>query len=452
MKYPLFKLVIWIVIIVALFFVAREASASSSVENLDRVDRPTLMTVYQQALEYDAEIRSAEANYNAVKSIEGQRWADLLPNLNMTANTAWNLQNILVGDSGLSKFNSHGYAIELRQPIVRLDAWAGLSQAKDNTSKAQNEFVKEEQALLFKVPERYLNVLVSKKTLEVKQAEEIALAKQLEDANVRFELGAIPITDQLEVQSRHDQAVAAAVVSRNDFDIALSALTEITGEFYKDVAEVTVEIPLYSPSPIEMAYWIQQAQNLNPQVQAAFHNMQAAKQEIWKQRAGHLPTLDAVSSTSYTVAGGRFGGFKSKDHRFGLEFQMPLFESGRISSKTEEAEFRYQAARQEYLRLSRLVTKQSQEAYLNVLASIRTIHALRQARDSSEKAFETINEGYKVGARTQIDVLNAQSELYDTRQALIKAYNEYLLGHLKLKELAGELSVHDIESIDSLLS
>lgn len=434
----------------ALVVAARDAVAAS--DSLEEFQPPRLMSVYQKALDYDAEVRAAEANFHAVKAVEGQRWADLLPNLNMTANTAWNWQNILVGNAGLSKFNTHGYAFELRQPLVRVDAWVGLSQAKDNTARAKSDYTQQEQALLFKVPERYLKVVVAKKTLEVRQAEETALAKQLEEANIRFELGAIPITDQLEVQSRHDQAVAAAVVSRNDFDIALSELTEITGEFYQDVAEFQQEIPLVSPSPIEMDYWIQQSQTINPQVQAAYYNMQAAKGEVWRQRAGHLPKIDAVSTASYTVLGGRFGAFKSKDQKVGLEVQMPLFESGRVTSQTEEAEFKYHAARHEYLRASRLITKESQEAYLNVLASIRTIHALQQARTSSEKAFETIREGYKVGARTQIDVLNAQSELFDTQQALVQAYNDYLLGHLKLKELAGELSHTDIETIDALLS
>lgn len=409
-----------------------------------------LMDIYQLALKNDPDLAAKEAAYQATDKTINQAWASLLPDVNVTGYSKDNRQKILIGGTGVTYFNTHGYEFSLRQPLVRLDRWVGLVQANANTKQAKHEFNQQQQQLQIDVAERFFNVLSTQNTLSFTQKEKASIAKELEQAKSRFELGAIAITDVLEAQARYDQSIAAEVEADNQVEIAKEQLKQLTGQYPETLSTLTNKLTLRQPEKTDQE-WIDSALQQNLAIRSVEQAARSAKWEIQRQRTGHLPNIDAVGSASYTVAGGRFGGFKSKDEAVGFEASMNLFQSGNIWAKTKEARYRYVEASMQLESKRRQVVRETREAFLQIRALIARINALEQAVKSGQKALEAIEAGYNIGSRTIVDLLNAQTLLHRNQRDVMQAKYDYVLYHLRLRKAGGTLSVADLQEFNAYL-
>jgi outer membrane protein len=413
-----------------------------------------LLEIYRLAVTSDPALRAAEAARSANLEIKPQSRALLFPEIDLSANTTENRQDInLPSDSpGFTRFKSSGYSINLVQPVFNYGIYAGVRQADARVAQANAEYDAAQQELMVRVADRYFNVLAAQDSLEFARAEKAAIQRQLEQSRSRFEVGLIPITDINEAQARFDLTTAQEIAADNLLANNREILREVTGQLHLSLAPLTRQTPLPAPQPADIEQWVDTALQQNLQVTAARFSTQVARQQIDVQRAANYPTLDIVGSYSVSeTGGGRFGGSEIEGSTIGLELNAPLFRGGLNSSLTREAEFLHSQARELLEQQQRAVSRQTRVSYLGVLANISRVHALEQAVLSNQSAVDASQAGLEVGTRTSVDVLDAQRELFLAKSDYARARYDYILETLRLKQAAGTLSLTDLEQINSWL-
>ncbi|MGH8533837.1 MAG: TolC family outer membrane protein [Gammaproteobacteria bacterium] len=412
-----------------------------------------LVDVYQLAETKDPELLGIIASHQATLEQYPQARAQLLPSLRATTSLARRFGEITDGKGGVfldDPFTDEEKTLSLTQPLFRYDRWVQLHQADTRIQQAAAEVDAAHQDLGVRVSERYFDVLAAQDELVFSRAAKNALQRQLDQTKLRFEVGIIAITDVQEAQAGYDLAVAQEILAQNQLDNAYDALREITGAYHKRLDVLTKEIPLILPSPADIEQWTARALAQNLRISAATFASQTAYQEIRRQQAGHLPTVDIVASHGTSVTGGRF----AQDallSGIGVELNVPIFEGGIVVSRTHEAEHRYTQALEEVERQKRAVQRQARDAYLGVVAGISRVKALKQAVVSNETLVEASEAGFEVGTRTTVDVVAAQRELFRARRDYSRARYDYLLDTLRLKRASSTLAPADLAKINAWL-
>lgn len=412
-----------------------------------------LVDVYQLAETKDPELLGIIASYQATLEQYPQARAQLLPSLSFTTSVARRSQDITLGSGSTifdGQFTGEEYTLSLTQPVFRYDRWVQLRQAGTRIQQAAAEVDAAHQDLGVRVSERYFDVLAAQDELVFSRAAKNALQRQLDQTNLRFEVGIIAITDVQEAQAGYDLAVAQEILAQNQLDNAHDALREITGAYHKKLDVLTKKIPLILPNPADIEQWTAKALAQNLRISAANFASQTAHEEIRRQQAGHLPTLDIVGSHGTAVTGGRFA--QDADlSAIGVELNVPIFEGGIVVSRTHEAQHRYTQALEEVERQKRAVQRQARDAYLGVVAGISRVKALKQAVVSNETLVEATEAGFEVGTRTTVDVVAAQRELFRARRDYSRARYDYLLDTLRLKRASSTLAAADLAKISAWL-
>jgi outer membrane protein len=437
----------------------------------------SLLEVYQQAVQSDPLIHEAEARRMATLEVLPQARGSLFPQI--SAGGSW----FKGSDSGLqqqaiqspnppfeiigfntvdaeSDFDGFGWNAELRQTIFRWDQFVGLKQAGKQVAKAEVDFEAAQQDLIVRVVTRYFEVLAAEDRLTSIHADRLAIARQLEQAKQRFEVGLIAITDVQESQAAYDQSIANEIQAKRELATSRYLLREITGEYISTLSAPAENFPLISPNPADEASWIDLAmtQNLSL-VSSRFDG-----DEISFRRTGHYPTVDLVANydTSDTdISDLSIGGTLSPNPNFptgstrdsiSVQFVVPLFEGGRTTSRVRQAVYLHRASREQLQRVARETERQTRDAYLGVLSEISRVNALAQAVESSRTALQATQAGFDVGTRTIVDVLNSQRALYTAITNYYQSRYTYIGNVLRLKLAAGTLQVQDLEQIDRFLS
>jgi outer membrane protein len=409
-----------------------------------------IVDIHQLALENDPSIKAAEAAYNAVLTSKPQARSLLLPNVSFSANTSDNSTDS--STSGRSDYNSNGYSLNLTQPLFRYDYWIQHQQADSSIGQAQAEYLAAQQELIVRVAEAYFNLLAAEDGVAFAAAEKSAISRQLEQAQKRFEVGLIAITDVHEAQAAYDLSLASELEAENRVLSAREALNEITGQFHEEIAALDEGMPMAPPDPASLEQWSQFALEQNLQLQATQHAMKNAQQNIQLNRAGHLPTLDLVATHNDSDVGGGFGGSRETEtDTIALQFNLSLFEGGRVQYKTREATHLYQQAKETTEQQRRATLRQVRDAYRGVLTGISRVKALKQATVSTQSALDATEAGFEVGTRTIVDVLSSQRELYRARRDYAQARYDYALNSLRLKQAAGMLAPENLQQINQWL-
>ncbi|HKK16355.1 MAG TPA: TolC family protein, partial [Gammaproteobacteria bacterium] len=254
------------------------------------VSAADIVEIYQLAEGSDPVYRQSLASFNATLEARPQARSLLLPQVSLNANTSSNNQDISTasgfGGSGKIGFNSHGYSLDISQPVFHFDRWLNLKQADSIIQQAQAELDAALQDLMVRVAERYFDVLAAEDNLEFARAEKTALARQLEQAKQRFEVGLTAITDVQEAQAGYDRSVANEILAENGIDNSREALREITGDYILQLAPLGESMPLVKPQPAVIEDWTDLSQQQNLQVVAARNQLETARQEIQIQRSG----------------------------------------------------------------------------------------------------------------------------------------------------------------------
>ena len=416
-----------------------------------------LMQVYREAAAYDAQYAAARAQRDAGLEKLPQGRAGLLPTLGLSANTTWNESDTTLRAYGTTvsrNYNSNGWSVSLSQPLFRWQNWVGYKQSELTAALAEVQYVQAGQDLIVRVAQAYFDVLLAQETLATAQAQKAAIAEQLEAAKRSFEVGTATITDTHEAQARHDLAVATEIAAENDLAVKRQVLRTLTGKEFDALKGLRPGVRIDPPQPADLGQWVSFAETGNLGVQLAQTSFEIASREIEKQRAGHYPTLDLVASygrsgSGYSSTAG--GGIEVKSSTIGLQLALPLYAGGAVSSREREAAALNEKARADLDNARRQAALAARQAYLGVNSGLAQVKALETGVASSQLALESNKLGYEVGVRINIDVLNAQSQLYDTKQKLAKARLDTLIAQLKLKAAAGTLTEADLASINALL-
>lgn len=413
-----------------------------------------LLDVYHLAQQSDAQLKGAEAARLAVLESKPQSRALLFPTINASAGTTANqLDQRQPGSAaGVTRFNSNAYSLNLTQPVYHRDTYVQLRQSDARIAQADATFGAAEQDLITRVATRYFDMLAAQDNLEFARAEKKAIAQQLEQSQQRFDVGLVAITDVQEAQARHDSAIAQEIDAERQLSASLEALREITARQHQTLSLLNESIPLVAPEPSDVEQWADTALRQNLQISAAQSGADVAREEIERQRSGHYPSVDIVGSHAFAESGGgRFGSSESLTDTLTLQLNAPLYQGGLITSRTREAEFKHNQALETLEQQRRSVLRQTRDAYLGVNANISRVRALKQAVVSNRTALESTEAGLEVGTRTEVDVLNAQRELFRAQRDHARARYDYILETLRLKQAAGTLSPADLEQINTWL-
>ena len=415
-----------------------------------------LLDTYKLALENDPAFRAARQEFLATREIRDQSLALFLPAISFSASyTNINQNYTVAGTDTKYDYNSSSYGLNLRQMIYRHDYFVQYRQADYRVAQASANFNNAAQDLILRVAQRYFEVLGAMDNLEFANAEKKAIEEQLNQTRQRFEVGLTAITDVHEAQSRYDQSVAQVIAAENLLAITRENLREITGHYPEAIAPLSSKTPLVRPEPDDIEQWMEIASQQSLSLIAAEKAMEVAREQINLSRAGHYPTLDLVANQTYSSTdGGAFIGFTGRDQeetRIGLQLNLPLYQGGLVNSKTRQAAYQYNQAKELYERQRRLTENRTRSAYLNVIANISQVQAYEQALKSSRTALEATEAGYDVGTRTAVDVLNSRREVFRAERDYAKARYTYILETLALRQAAGTLSDKALEGINRWL-
>ena len=434
------------------------AGALSAGGLVDLAHGADLMAVYRDAIAYDAQYASARASLEAGREKLPQGRTGLLPTIGLAASTTWNdidtTRRVAGATETNTKYNNNGWTVTLTQPLFRWQNWVAYTQSELAVAQAEAQFGLARQDLIVRAAQAYFDVLLAQDTLATARAQKVAIAEQLESAKRNFEVGTATITDTHEAQARYDLTSAQEIAADNDLSGKRQALRAVIGKEPEGLKNLRSGVQLVRPQPDDINKWVEMAEASSASVQIYQALYEIATREVEKQRAGHYPTLDLVatrgrsSATNSTTLG--FGS-DSNASTIGVQLSIPIFAGGGVVSKDREAVALKDKAAADLENARRNAALTARQAYLGVTSGLAQVKAYEAALTSSQSALDSNKLGYEVGVRINIDVLNAQGQLFDTRQKLAKARLDTLAALLKLKAVAGSLSEDDVAAINALL-
>jgi outer membrane protein len=421
-----------------------------------------LVTVYKDAVDNNADLAAARANYDAVREVVPQARSGLLPQINGGA-TSNDTRTKLDEPSNTFSRSGIAYQATLSQPIFRADRWFQLQAAEATTEQAALEFSATQQNLILQTAETYFAVLRAQDNLASTKAEEAAFKRQLDQANERFDVGLSDKTDVLEAQAGYDTARANRIIAERNVDDAFQALVTLTNREYASLEGILHTLPIVVPAPNDAKAWVDTASQQNLNLQASNHAVDAAEETLRQRKAGHAPTLDAVAS--YQKGDNDSLGFSNVDstpgqppfgsdveqRSIGLQLNIPIYSGGLTSSQVRESYQRLNQTEQLRESLRRNVVQNTRNFHRAVNTDVEQVKARKQSIISNQSALEATEIGYQVGTRNIVDVLDAQRQLYSSVRDYNNARYDYILDNLRLKQAAGTLSPADLEALASFL-
>lgn len=403
-----------------------------------------LADVLKAADANDPEWKAQRAAYDARREVLAQGRAGVLPSVVLTGEKFENEEEDNIANTSES-YDSQRIALTLTQPLLHFDRWFKYQTARASRSQVDAELVSAEQDYLVRVVETYLTVLRASEQLAYTRAEEAALARQLEQAKQRFNVGLIAITDVHETQAAYDLAKVGLIVAQSDLSVARARLRTLTGKTYNQLAFPGEDMPTASPAPDSAEAWAGKAREGNAQLIAARHAARSAQQNARAATSGHLPTLDFVArhvenESENPSLPPPADVSDTTIESLGLQLNWPLFAGGAINSQRKQANAEYDAA-QENLRAAEInAVEGARTQYRVVQADVLRVDARKQAIVSAQSALDATNAGYEVGTRNVVDVLQAQRNAFAARRDLANARYDYILDLLRLHRSAGSLS------------
>ncbi|MES2129774.1 MAG: TolC family outer membrane protein [Pseudomonadota bacterium] len=426
-----------------------------------------LIQVYQQALANDATYASARASLLAGQERVTQGRALLMPTVGLSGSATrtdadfspFNEgQTVVIGGvptvvrGGDATTTTKSYQLALTQPLFRWANWQTYQQSKLQQAQSEAAFAQAQQDLITRVSQAYFDVLAAQDTLESTRAQKTATTEQLASAKRNFEVGTQTITDTHEAQAAYDLVVAQEFAAINDLDNKRTALQAIIGTAPAGLATLKPGVALAAPEPAVIDPWVSSAENQNYGVVSAQLNFELAKRDIQKSRSGHYPTLDLVASQSHSNTDGSTSSSGTGTNRaIGVQWNIPLFSGFSVTSKVRESIALEDKARNDLEATRRSAAQGARLSFLGVNSGLAQVKALEAAEISSQSALDSNKLGYQVGVRINIDVLNAQRQLYSTRRDLSRARYDTIMNGLRLKAAAGSLKEADLVPVNNLL-
>ena len=419
------------------------------------VQAQSLVTLYESARGFDATYLSAKSLYEATLAKSDQAKSYVLPSVGLAAGaTVTNLENTL-SPPPKSTFGTQTATLSAAQPLYRPANWASYEQGKKLIDLAQAQLSSADQDLIVRVSQAYFDVLSSKDSLTFVQAQKAAVAEQLASAKRNFEVGTSTITDTREAQARYDLVLAQEIAADNDVRVKQIALDQLVGKSDTQPKALTQPLALPALMPNDVNTWVLQSETGHPSIQQAQVALDVAQLETQKAQAGHKPTLDLTAGYNVTQNNGSTStasDYRTNAASIGLAFNLPLFAGYSIQNRVKETLALEDKARNDLEGAKRAVAQSTRTAFFGVQSGQGQVKALEAAEASSQSALDANKLGYQVGVRINIDVLNSQSQLFQTKRDLAKARYDVLVGGLRLRQANGTLKADDLQAVNALLA
>jgi outer membrane protein len=436
-----------------------------------------LLDIYQRALQNDPVVREAEATYLSALESRPQAKSQWLPSLSFNAGRSADRStdpnrptNFLTAEPSLTiiktetERDSTNWNVNLNQVVFNWGLYVSLRQADKVVVRADADFEAVKQALLIRVSDAYFNVLAAEDSLTAQLSARESLARQLEQAQRRFEVGLIAVTDVQEAQAGYDLAIATVIEAEQTLASTQEILRAIIADHVTELAGPTQELPLVSPAPSDVEAWVDAAMEQNPSLVSSRIAADIAQDSIEIQRAARLPTLSFNTRYSESANDNLRRNFTldgnvesipttsgPQGYSWSLNVTVPLYTGGLNESRIQQSVYQHRASMEALERVARETERQARDAYLRVLSEISRVKALRQAVESSRTALRATEAGFEVGTRTTVEVVASQNNLAQAETNYARSRYNYILNVLRLKQAAGNLSVPDIEEINNWL-
>jgi outer membrane protein len=441
-----------------------------------------LLEVYMDAVRGDPIVREAEARRDAALEAKPQARGALLPQVNVNGQYATRdsdgdtvFNQLVDPDNDPSTDNSvivpvrstqesdsdfWNYQAEITQSLFRWDQWQALKRADASVAVAEATYRAAQQDLLVRVSQAYFDVLAAEDTLGAAEATLEALTRQLEQAEKRFEVGLIAITDVQEARAAHDNARAGVIAAKRAVATAQEVLRELTDKDYQTLVKPADAMPLDKPDPLDEQAWVDLALKDNLDVVAARLETEVASRDVKIAQGGHFPTVELFanrtefdSQGNQTNNGDRFPVDSSQTQdTVGVQVTVPIFAGGATQSRVREQVHLHRAARERLEGAMRSAERETRDAYLGVIAEKARVQALQQAVKSSQTALEATEAGFEVGTRTTVDVLDARRRLFEAQRDFARSRYDYLINIVKLESATGGLKQDDLSLINEYLT
>ena len=410
-----------------------------------------LVELYEAARAFDATYLAARAQADAAEYKAAQANALGLPTLSANIRGVATQIDLPQGRSGDNNALQSG--LNGRMPLFNRANQATMEQAQRSLIASKAELEAAEQDLIIRLSQAYFDVLSAKDDVALAKTNKTAILEQLASAKRNFEVGTATITDTREAQSRADLATAQEIAAENALLNRRIALAYLVGR--RDIEPRPLVTPVVLPTvvPANVEEWVTVADTVHPQVTRARVALEVAKLEIDKAKAGELPTIDAVASVGANKAtGDSIIPGTTRSASVGVELNWPLYTGGAVQNRIKETVSLEQRSREEFENARRTVAQNTRVAYFGVQSGEALVKALEAAESSSRLSLEATQLGYKVGVRVNIDVLNAQTQLFQTQRDLFKSRYDVLVNSLRLRQASGQLTPNDLLAVNSLLA
>lgn len=419
----------------------------------------TLAEAYRQALASDPTFKTAEAQWQAAQQLAPISRSYLLPQLTSSASAdrGYVVQSFDEDNASFYQ-NVQQFALNLNQAIFNYQAWSGLKNANAQVKQAQANYDYAVQDLILRVASAYLAVLQAYDQLLATQAQKTSLTQQLKQTQDQFDVGLIAITGLEQVKASFDSTLALEIADKNNIANKLEELRAITGVFYVDMQGISPKLPLVVPNPQNINSWVAIATKQSYAIKSAYYAMVAARENVKMKRAGHFPTVNATAGYSYDNQSESFLGGTSPTPNtnsttsVGVTVSLPVYQGGLVNAQTRQAAAQYAEASAQLEQTYRGTLTQTREAYLGVISGVNKLKADRQAIVSSQTSLNSTKSGYTAGTQTIVDVLQQQSNVYNSQSNYATDRYNYLISLLTLKQSAGTLSPKDIAILNTWLN
>ncbi len=429
------------------------AVACGLVLSTSGVQAQSLVTLFESAKDFDATYQAARASHDAAQAKADQARAGLLPSVGLSAGASRSNVDYASAVPPDRSFNSQNATVAASQPLYRPANRLGFEQGQKSLLVAKAQLQAAQQDLIIRTTQAYFDVLAAEDTVRFVDAQKAAVAEQLAAAKRNFEVGTSTVTDSREAQARFDLVLAQEIAAANDLRVKKLALDTLVGTANTAPQPLALPVDLPTPQPDDVQHWVNLAETTHPSVQQASTALEVAQLETRKAEAGHGPTLDLTAQYQMARSPSATTGniLRSNTATVGVQFNMPLFAGYAIQNRVKETLALEEKARADLDAARRSVAQATRAAFFGVQSGKGQVRALEAAEASSQSALDANKLGYQVGVRINIDVLNAQSQLFQTKRDLAKARYDVLVGGLKLKQASGGLSPEDLTSVNALI-
>ena len=415
----------------------------------------SLVELYESARAFDANFQSAKLQYDANLARADQAKAGILPSAGFSAGASRiGVENTTPAIN--TSYNTQNATLSATQPLYRPANWASYEQGLKQVDLARAQLESASQDLIVRTSQAYFDVLAAQDTLTFVRAQKEAVAEQLASAKRNFEVGTSTITDSREAQARYDLVIAQEIAAENDLRVRKIALDQLVGMTESKPVSLATPVNLPTVLPADPNTWVRQSELLHPAIRQAQSNAEIADLEVKKAEAGHKPTLDATASYNVTKnpSNTAQSGISSRANtsNVGLLLNVPLFAGFATQNRIRETLSLRDKALSDLEGTRRTVAQNVRTAYYGVQSGQGQVRALEAAELSSQSALDANKLGYQVGVRINIDVLNSQSQLFQTKRDLAQARYNVLLGGLRLRQASGTLTPEDLLQVNGLLA